>query len=149
MSAAAAFGKKEQIIYVVTTKCLSIMSNKLMIVSVFGSNHLVGFSKKLLFTDVYESSKLKTPNALWNLLNYDFAFLLLGKDDLYNSKNQIFYIVHSVWSVTLHFEKLRKFSFFFKVLQLSTRFEKCLPTYLFYKKIVHDHAHNDGHLVRC
>ena len=39
--------------------------------------------------------------------------LLLGKDDLYNSKNQIFYIVHSVWSVTLHFEKLRKFSFFF------------------------------------
>ena len=46
MSAAAAFGEKEQIMYVRAMKFLSIMSNMLMIVSVFGSNHLVRFSKR-------------------------------------------------------------------------------------------------------
>ena len=148
MSAAAAFGKKEQIIYVRTMKCLSITSNKLMIVSVFGSNHLVRFSKR------YYIFTLLMNLLNWHQMHYEtfelwLCILLLGKDDLYNSKNQIFYIVHSVWSVTLHFEKLRKFLFFFTVLQLSTWFEKCLHTYLFYTKIVHDHAHNDGHLVRC
>ena len=55
--------------------------------------------------------------------------LLLGKDDLYNSKNQIFYIVHSVWSVTLHFEKIAQILILFHSSSVINQIWK-MPTYV-------------------